>query len=52
MIEYVAQENDYNPGDEFGDEAKPSVPAKAEKPAKPAKAKPEADPADEEDMPF
>ena len=53
MIEYVVQESDYNPGDEFSDEgAAPAVPAKAEKPAKPAKAKPAAEPADEEDMPF
>lgn len=52
MIEYVAQESDYNPGDEFGDEAKPAK-AKAEKPApaKVAKAKPEAE-VDEEDVPF
>ena len=56
MIEYVAQESDYNPGDEFSDEgsaAPAPAPAKAEKPApaKAAKAKP-AEPADEEDMPF
>lgn len=53
MIEYVAQESDYNPGDEFGEEGDVSAaPAKAEKPAKPAKAKPAPAPADEEDMPF
>lgn len=54
MIEYVAQESDYNPGDEFGDEdaAPAAAPAKAEKPAKPAKAKPAPAEADEEDMPF
>jgi len=50
MIEYVVQESDYNPGDEFGEEG--DAPAKAEKPAKPAKAKPAPAPADEEDMPF
>jgi hypothetical protein len=53
MIEYVAQESDYNPGDEFGEGEPAPAPAKAEKPAKPAKAKPTAEAAaDEEDMPF
>ena len=54
MIEYVAQESDYNPGDEFSDEGDVSAtaPAKVEKPSKPAKAKPAAEAADEEDMPF
>lgn len=54
MIEYVAQESDYNPGDEFGEgESAPApAPAKAEKAAKPAKAKPAPAEADEEDMPF
>lgn len=53
MIEYVVQESDYNPGDEFSDEGSaPAAPAKAEKPAKPAKAKPAAESADEDDMPF
>lgn len=55
MIEYVAQESDYNPGDEFGDEGTPT-PSKAEKPAKEAKpakaAKPAAEAADDDDMPF
>ncbi len=54
MIEYVAQESDYNPGDEFGDEG--SAPAKAEKPAKEAKpakaAKAESAAEDDEDLPF
>lgn len=55
MIEYVAQESDYNPGDEFSDEGSAApAPAKAEKPApaKAPKAKPAAETADEEDMPF
>lgn len=55
MIEYVAQESDYNPGDEFSDEGSAApAPAKAEKPApaKAPKAKPVAETADEEDMPF
>ena len=55
MIEYVAQESDYNPGDEFSDEGSAApAPAKAEKPApaKAPKAKSAAETADEEDMPF
>ena len=54
MIEYVAPESDYNPGDEFGEEGTAPEPTKAEKPAKeskPAKAA-KATEADEEDMPF
>jgi hypothetical protein len=54
MIEYVAPESDYNPGDEFGEEGA-SAPAKAEKPAKEAKPTKAAKPAaevEDDDLPF
>lgn len=58
MIEYVAPENpesNYNPGDEFDDEAPAAKPAKevpAPAKAKPAKAKPVADEDLDDDIPF
>lgn len=55
MIEYVAPESDYNPGDEFGEEGSVAAPAKAEKSAKeskPAKAAKPAAEAEDDDLPF
>lgn len=51
MIEYTAQESEYNPGDEFNDEA-PAKAAVETKVEKPVKAKAKAEPIEADDEPF